>query len=167
MSENSAVTAVATWPPGRGASGVTRTWAAPSFRRWLQLSLAAIWILDAVLQLQSFMFGKGFSQMLAGTAAGNPWIILREEYVVVGASPLAVQLRLAGWQVHAMADARPPYRLRALSRFPLGRRIIDPRVVEAFVSRRPGRHLTSCATELHMICRDGTDQIRRLVISRT
>lgn len=75
MSENSAVTAVATWPPGRGASGVTRTWAAPSFRRWLQLSLAAIWILDAVLQLQSFMFGKGFSQMLAGTAAGNPWII--------------------------------------------------------------------------------------------
>jgi hypothetical protein len=75
MSENSAVTAVATWPPGRGAGGVTRTWAAPSFRRWLQLSLAAIWILDAVLQLQSFMFGKGFSQMLAVTAAGNPWII--------------------------------------------------------------------------------------------
>ena len=76
MSENnSTVTAVATWPPGRGASGVMRTWAAPSFRRSLQLSLAAIWILDAVLQLQSFMFGKGFSQMLAGTAAGNPWII--------------------------------------------------------------------------------------------
>ena len=62
-------------------------------------------------------------EIIAGMAAD-----LREEYVVVGASPLAVQLQLAGWQVHAVADARPPYRLRVLSRFPLGRRIIDPRV---------------------------------------
>jgi hypothetical protein len=54
---------------------VTRTWAALSLRRWLQLGLAAIWLLDAVLQLQSFMFGKGFSQMLAGMAAGNPGFI--------------------------------------------------------------------------------------------
>jgi hypothetical protein len=75
MSENSAVTEVATWPASRDASGVARTWAAPSFRRWLQLWLAAIWVLDALLQLQSFMFGKGFSQMLTGTAVGNPWII--------------------------------------------------------------------------------------------
>jgi hypothetical protein len=75
MGENSAAAGVAAWPASRGASGTARTWAAPSFRRWLQLGLAAIWLLDAVLQLQSFMFGKGFSQMLAGTAAGNPGFI--------------------------------------------------------------------------------------------
>jgi hypothetical protein len=44
-------------------------------RRWLQLSLAAIWVIDGVLQYQSFMFTKGFSQMLAATAAGNPAVI--------------------------------------------------------------------------------------------
>jgi hypothetical protein len=44
-------------------------------RRWLQLSLAAIWLLDALLQLQSFMFTKGFGQSLAVTAPGNPAII--------------------------------------------------------------------------------------------
>ena len=41
----------------------------------LQLALAAVWLLDAVLQYQSFMFTKGFGQMLAGTAAGNPAVI--------------------------------------------------------------------------------------------
>ena len=53
---------------------------------------------------------------------------LREEYVVADSSPLAVQVQLAGWQVHAVADARPPHRLKAVNRFPLGRRITDPRV---------------------------------------
>jgi hypothetical protein len=75
MSENSAVTGVAARPASRGAGSAALSWAVPSFRRWLQLGLAAIWLLDAVLQLQSFMFGKGFSQMLAATAAGNPWFI--------------------------------------------------------------------------------------------
>ena len=79
MSENSVVTGVAAWlagrPARRHAIGVARTWAAPSFRRWLQLGLAAIWLLDAVLQLQSFMFGQGFSHMLTGMAAGNPAFI--------------------------------------------------------------------------------------------
>jgi hypothetical protein len=75
MSENSVVTGAAAWPASGDATGAARTWAAPSFRRWLQLGLAAIWLLDAVLQLQSFMFGKGFSQMLAASAAGNPWFI--------------------------------------------------------------------------------------------
>ncbi|MBV9380126.1 MAG: hypothetical protein JOY82_11065 [Streptosporangiaceae bacterium] len=46
-------------------------------RRALQLVLAAIWLLDAVLQYQSFMFSKGFSRMLAGTASGNPSVIAR------------------------------------------------------------------------------------------
>jgi hypothetical protein len=75
MSQNSVITGVATWPAGRDTTGVARTWAAPSFRRWLQLGLAAIWLLDAVLQLQSFMFGQGFSHMLAASAAGNPAFI--------------------------------------------------------------------------------------------
>jgi hypothetical protein len=46
-------------------------------RRALQLALAAIWLLDGVLQYQSFMYTKAFGQMLAGTAAGNPSVIAR------------------------------------------------------------------------------------------
>jgi hypothetical protein len=46
--------------------------AAPDARRLLQLVLAGIWLLDAVLQYQSFMFTKAFGQMLGATAAGNP-----------------------------------------------------------------------------------------------
>ncbi len=57
--------------------GVVREerWTAPDVRRWLQLGLAFIWLLDAVLQFQSFMFSKGFAQMLAGTGPGNPAVI--------------------------------------------------------------------------------------------
>jgi hypothetical protein len=44
-------------------------------RRRLQLVLAAIWLLDGVLQFQSFMFSRGFSQMLASVAPGNPAVI--------------------------------------------------------------------------------------------
>ena len=50
-------------------------WTAPDVKRWLQLALAGIWLLDAVLQFQSFMFSKGLSQMLAATAPGNPAVI--------------------------------------------------------------------------------------------
>ncbi|MCW2933476.1 MAG: hypothetical protein JWM19_4438 [Actinomycetia bacterium] len=46
-------------------------------RRVLQLALAAIWLLDAVLQYQSFMYTKAFTQMIAGTAAGNPPVVAR------------------------------------------------------------------------------------------
>lgn len=55
---------------------VAITWHPPDRRRLLQLSLAAIWLLDGVLQFQPFMFTRDFSQqMLAGTAVGNPWVI--------------------------------------------------------------------------------------------
>jgi hypothetical protein len=50
-------------------------WAAPDLRRWLQLGLAALWVLDAVLQYQPVMFTRGFGQMLASSAAGNPAVI--------------------------------------------------------------------------------------------
>ena len=47
----------------------------PDARRWLQLGLAATWVVDGVLQYQSFMFTRAFGQMLAGTASGNPAVI--------------------------------------------------------------------------------------------
>lgn len=47
-------------------------------QRTYQLILATVWLLDAVLQIQPFMFSRGpdgFSGMLNETAAGNPgWI---------------------------------------------------------------------------------------------
>jgi hypothetical protein len=46
-------------------------------RRALQLGLAACWLLDAVLQYQSFMFSTSFARMIGGTAAGNPSVIAR------------------------------------------------------------------------------------------
>jgi hypothetical protein len=50
-------------------------WAPPDLRRCLQLGLAAIWLLDGVLQYQSVMFTRAFSQMLAQSGAGNPAVI--------------------------------------------------------------------------------------------
>jgi hypothetical protein len=46
-------------------------------RRVLQLILAAIWLLDGVLQYQSFMYTKAFGQMIGGTSAGNPGVVAR------------------------------------------------------------------------------------------
>jgi hypothetical protein len=45
---------------------------APDVRRALQLALAALWLLDGVLQYQSFMFTRAFGQMIGATASGNP-----------------------------------------------------------------------------------------------
>jgi len=53
----------------------TAAWAAPDARRALQMCLGAGWLLDAILQYQSWMFTKAFGQMLAGSAAGNPAVI--------------------------------------------------------------------------------------------
>jgi hypothetical protein len=63
----------------RGRLGTEPVAARPSLdaRRALQLVLAAIWLLDGVLQYQGFMFTKGFNQMLAGTADGNPAVIAK------------------------------------------------------------------------------------------
>jgi hypothetical protein len=47
-------------------------------QRTFQLVLATIWLLDAVLQIQPFMFtpgSNGFSGMLKGLAAGNPSVV--------------------------------------------------------------------------------------------
>jgi hypothetical protein len=58
--------------PGTAAGAA---WEAPDTRRVLQLALGAVWLLDAVLQYQSFMFTRAFGQMLAATAPGNPAVI--------------------------------------------------------------------------------------------
>jgi len=66
----------------RGRLGTEPVTARPPLdaRRALQLVLAAIWLLDGVLQYQGFMFtngDNGFSGMLAGTADGNPAVIAK------------------------------------------------------------------------------------------
>ena len=58
---------------GAGVGPGVAAW--PGARRCLQLALAAIWLLDGVLQYQSFMYTKAFGQMLAATAPGNPAVI--------------------------------------------------------------------------------------------
>ena len=50
---------------------------ASDLRRKLQLALAGIWLVDAMLQFQPVMFGHGFGRMLAASAAGNPAIVAR------------------------------------------------------------------------------------------
>jgi hypothetical protein len=62
---------------GTGAGASEGGWTAPDARRVLQLCLAVVWLLDAILQYQSFMFTKAFGRMLAATAAGNPRVIAR------------------------------------------------------------------------------------------
>jgi hypothetical protein len=49
----------------------------PDTRRALQLGLAAVWLLDGVLQYQPFLYTKAFGQSLAATAAGNPAVVAR------------------------------------------------------------------------------------------
>jgi hypothetical protein len=61
----------------RGGLGTEPAVARVDPRRALQLGLAAIWLLDGVLQYQAFMYTTGFSHLLAATAAGNPSVIAR------------------------------------------------------------------------------------------
>ena len=63
------------WPGWLGTAG--RPAGRPDARRSLQLALAGIWLLDAVLQFQSFMYTQAFPQTLAATASGNPAVIAR------------------------------------------------------------------------------------------
>ncbi len=74
-------------------------------RRALQLGLAAVWLLDAVLQFQGAMYAPQFGQMLAGTAGGNPgWIaapitweanLVQHNLVLLNTIYAAIQLLLA------------------------------------------------------------------------
>jgi hypothetical protein len=57
---------------GRIGTEVHTAQAGLDARRALQLALAGIWLVDAMLQYQSVMFTKAFGQMLAASADGNP-----------------------------------------------------------------------------------------------
>src|ERR1700677_5100016 len=74
-------------------SSLQGSWAAPDSRRVLQLALAGLWLLDAVLQYQSAMFSRAFPQMLADAARGNPAVI---------ADPITWTARLIDHHVVAM-----------------------------------------------------------------
>jgi hypothetical protein len=91
MTESVATGGGAAWP--RSAAVAEERSAAPDQRRRLQLVLAGIWLLDAVLQYQSFMFTRAFAQMLGGTAAGNPAVI---------ADPITWSARFIGDHVMVM-----------------------------------------------------------------
>jgi hypothetical protein len=80
MSDAAVTVGRASWLGGPGAGLGTEARperVAMDGRRALQLGLAGLWLLDALLQYQSFMFTKAFGQMLAGTATGNPAVIAR------------------------------------------------------------------------------------------
>ena len=98
------------------AAGRSDAWAPPDLRRWLQLGLAAIWVLDGVLQYQSFMFTRAFGRMLAGGAGGNPafladsvrWVagIIEHSPVATNAAFATIQLALGlgiAWRPAARA----------------------------------------------------------------
>jgi hypothetical protein len=67
--------------PAPAVSGRYRAGAAAALRdiparRVLQLALGLVWLLDAALQYQPYMFGRSFvTQIIEPTAAGNPYIV--------------------------------------------------------------------------------------------
>jgi hypothetical protein len=65
---------------GRQDGGGLLAWAqdrqSMGLRRWLQIGLGLIWILDAALQFQPYMFTRGFvTQILEPTGMGSPAVI--------------------------------------------------------------------------------------------
>lgn len=73
--------------------------------RRLRLALAAVWLLDAALQYQPFMFTRAFGQSLAASAQGNPRVvaapitwsagIIEQHAVVANAAFATIQLLIA------------------------------------------------------------------------
>jgi hypothetical protein len=74
MSDMAATGSRLAWQVGPDAGAVARA-RSLDMRRALQLVLAGVWLLDALLQYQPFMFSKSFGQMLAATAPGNPGVV--------------------------------------------------------------------------------------------
>ena len=80
MTSQTLSAALRTFPGLSSDPAATRrqAWARPDGRRTLQLALATIWLLDGVLQLQSFFFTKSFGlQMISGMSLGNPSVVAR------------------------------------------------------------------------------------------
>ena len=67
-----------TAPPAVPTRARLQAWTGADGRRTLQLALSTIWLIDGILQLQSFFFTKSFGlQMIAGMSQGNPSVIAR------------------------------------------------------------------------------------------
>jgi hypothetical protein len=61
--------------PGEPSATRVRAYLASDPRRAIQSVLGLIWLLDGALQFQSFMYSKGFVEMLTGNASGQPrWL---------------------------------------------------------------------------------------------
>jgi len=61
--------------PGASVVPRARAYFASDARRAIQAVLGLIWVLDGALQFQSFMYGKGFIQLLANLTGGQPgWV---------------------------------------------------------------------------------------------
>ena len=58
---------VATWTADHQSAGA---------RRWIQIALGVIWLLDAALQYQPYMFSRAFpTQIIEPAGAGNPGFV--------------------------------------------------------------------------------------------
>jgi hypothetical protein len=72
-------------------------------RRHLQIALGLLWLLDGVLQAQSFMFTRGFAlQVLAPVGEGQPGFVSAPVHLavtIVSANPVAANLPFAAIQV--------------------------------------------------------------------
>jgi hypothetical protein len=78
---------------GRRVHGLAARGLAVATRRDLQVALGLLWLLDAALQAQPFMFTRGFAtQVIAGSAQGQPSFVsepLHWASTVIAAHPVA------------------------------------------------------------------------------
>ncbi len=103
-------------------------------QRTFQLVLATVWLLDAVLQLQPFMFTRGssgFSGMLNNLAAGNPgWVgaldhLERlERQSLSGAHQQHLRARAVPHRLRDRVEANPQARTGAVHRLGSGRLVV-------------------------------------------
>lgn len=74
----------------------------PDAGRRLRLALAAVWLLDAALQYQPYMFTKAFAQTLAASAQGNPPVLagpITWSAGIIGHHPVAANTGFATIQL--------------------------------------------------------------------
>ena len=58
------MSSIAAWAADRDSAGL---------RRWLQIGLGIVWVLDAALQYQPYMFSRGFiTNIIDPASSGNP-----------------------------------------------------------------------------------------------
>lgn len=72
-------------------------------RRRLRVALAVLWLLDGALQLQPFMFTRGFAQkVIAPSAAGQPAFVAAAVHwsaALIGSHPVLFDMLFAGVQL--------------------------------------------------------------------